>query len=161
MHRELLYSGQAVDSVTSELPSYSFNSLSVRNFELESGNFVDATDAVYSNSVIDVECMDGHCNKRISTAGPEWSAGRPGHTPIRRDFACVSQLEDRCAGPERSAGRPSHRLFGARLPACTSNGAGMHRPIWHRCANSSTSYGPQCPYNSNCISIYTVQATPA
>ena len=25
------------------------------------------------------------CNKRISYAGPEWSAGRPGHTPTRRD----------------------------------------------------------------------------
>ena len=104
--------------VTSETP-YSFNSLSVQNFELESGNFVDATDAVYSNSVRDVECMDGHCNKRISTAGPEWSAGRPGHTPTRRDFACVSQLEDSRAGQEWSAGRPGLRPFGARLPACT------------------------------------------
>ena len=119
--QKLLYSGQAVDSVTSELPSYSLNSLSVRNFELESVHLVDAPDAVYNRTnVKDVECTVEHCNKRISTAGQEWSAGRPGHTPIRRDFACVSQLEDRCAGPEWSAGRPSHRLFGARLPACTS-----------------------------------------
>ena len=119
--QKLMYSGRAVESVTSELPSYSLNSLSVRNFELESGNFVDATDAVYSNSVIDVECMEGHCNKRISTAGPEWSAGRPGHTPTRRYFACVSQLEDSRAGQEWSAGRPGLRPFGARLPACTSS----------------------------------------
>ena len=97
--QELLYSGQAVDSVTSELPSYSLNSLSVRNFELESVHLVDAPDAVYNRTnVKDVECTKDICNKRISTAGPEWSAGRPGHTPIRRDFACVSQLEDSRAG---------------------------------------------------------------
>ena len=103
---------------TSETP-YSFNSLSVQNFELESGNFVDANDALYIKDLKDVECTVGHCNKRISTAEPEWSAGRPGHTPIRRDFACVSQLEDSRAGQEWSAGRPGLRPFGARLLACT------------------------------------------
>ena len=36
--------------------------------------------------VNDVDCTDFEiCNKRISYAGPERSAGRPGHTPIRRD----------------------------------------------------------------------------
>ena len=117
--QKLLYSGQAVDSVTSELPSYSLHSLSVRNFELESGNFVDANNAMYIKNLKDVECTVGHCNKRISTAGSEWSAGRPGHTPTRRDVACVSQLEDSRAGQEWSAGRPGLRPFGARLPACT------------------------------------------
>ena len=43
-------------------------------------------DAMYDEYVKDVACMDFQkCNKRISYAGPEWSAGRPGHTPIRRD----------------------------------------------------------------------------
>ena len=42
-------------------------------------------DAMYDEHVKDVACMDfQNCNKRISYAGPERSAGRPGHTPIRR-----------------------------------------------------------------------------
>ena len=41
---------------------------------------------------------DVNCNKRISNAGPEWSAGRPGHTPTRRELACGKHIEDRCAG---------------------------------------------------------------
>ena len=41
---------------------------------------------------------DSICNKRISYAGPEWSAGRPGHTPTRREFACDKHVEDSCAG---------------------------------------------------------------
>ena len=61
---------------------------------------------------------DSICNKRISYAGPERSAGRPGHTPTRRIFACDKHVEDSCAGQEWSAGRPSHRLFGARTAAC-------------------------------------------
>ena len=38
-------------------------------------------DALYSSDVNDVACTDGHCNKRISVAGQEWSAGRPGNRP--------------------------------------------------------------------------------
>ena len=37
---------------------------------------------------------DQICNKRISYAGPEWSAGRPGHTPTRRILACGKLVED-------------------------------------------------------------------
>ena len=61
---------------------------------------------------------DSNCNKRISYAGPERSAGRPGHTPTRRIFACDENIEDSCVGQDWSAGRPSHRLFGARTAAC-------------------------------------------
>ena len=61
---------------------------------------------------------DLNCNKRISHAGPERSAGRPGHTPTRRILACDEHIEDSCAGQDWSAGRPSHRLFGARTAAC-------------------------------------------
>ena len=43
---------------------------------------------------------DFKCNKRISYAGPEWSAGRPGHTPTRRILACDEHLEDSCAGQD-------------------------------------------------------------
>ena len=50
-----------------------------------------------------------NCNKRISDAGPERSAGRPGHTPIRRDLACGKTIEDSCAGQDWSAGRPGNR----------------------------------------------------
>ena len=60
------------------------------------------------------------CNKRISYAGPEWSAGRPGHTPTRREIACVKLVEDSCAGQDWSAGRPGNRPFGARTATCLS-----------------------------------------
>ena len=77
--------------------------------------------ALYYNgeSVKDVACMDPNF-KRISNAGPEWSAGRPGHTPIRRILACDKTIEDSCAGQDWSAGRPGNRPFGARSAACPS-----------------------------------------
>ena len=48
------------------------------------GTGVVSDDAVYISNVNDVACMNVPCNKRISDAGPERSAGRPGHTPTRR-----------------------------------------------------------------------------
>ena len=60
------------------------------------------------------------CNKRISCAGPERSAGRPGHTPIRRRLACGKLVEDSYAGQDWSAGRPGNRPFGASSAACLS-----------------------------------------
>ena len=77
--------------------------------------------ALYYNgeSVKDVACMDPNF-KRISNAGPEWSAGRPGHTPTRRILACDKTIEDSCAGQDWSAGRPGNRPFGARSAACPS-----------------------------------------
>ena len=80
------------------------------HYMLESGIGVSGGDSLLYS--------DPNCNKRISYAGPEWSAGRPGHTPTRRILACDEHLEDSCAGQDWSAGRPSHRLFGARTAAC-------------------------------------------
>ena len=79
------------------------------HYELESG--VVGGESLYG---------DFKCNKRISNAGPDWSAGRPGHTPTRREFACVKHVEDSCAGPDWSAGRPGTMPFGARTAACLS-----------------------------------------
>ena len=80
------------------------------HYMLEPGVGVSGGDSLlYSDQI---------CNKRISYAGPERSAGRPGHTPTRRIFACDENIEDSCAGQDWSAGRPSHRLFGARTAAC-------------------------------------------
>ena len=80
------------------------------HYLLEPGVGVNGGDlSLYSDQI---------CNKRISYAGPERSAGRPGHTPTRRIFACDENVEDSCAGQDWSAGRPSHRLFGARTAAC-------------------------------------------
>ena len=86
---------------------------------LESGVVDD--DALYSSNVNDVACTDDPCNKRISYAGPEWSAGRPGHTPTRRRLACEKTIEDSCAGQDWSAGRPGNRPFGASSAACPSS----------------------------------------
>ena len=86
---------------------------------LEPGVTID--DALYISDVNDVACTDDSCNKRISDAGPERSAGRPGHTPIRRELACEKTIEDSCAGQDWSAGRPGNRPFGASSAACPSH----------------------------------------
>ena len=78
-------------------------------------------DALYYNDVNDVACTDSICNKRISDAGPERSAGRPGHTPSRRELACDKTIEDSCAGQDWSAGRPGIRPFGASSASCPSH----------------------------------------
>ena len=47
-------------------------------YKLETG----ADDALYINDLNEVACTIEKCNKRISNAGQEWSAGRPGNRPI-------------------------------------------------------------------------------
>ena len=76
-----------------------------------------------NGAIVDGETLydDFKCNKRISNAGPEWSAGRPGHTPTRRNLACEKTIEDSCAGQDWSAGRPGNRPFGASSAACPSH----------------------------------------
>ena len=86
---------------------------------LETGAVVD--DALYENDVNDVACTDSICNKRISDAGPEWSAGRPGHTPSRQELACEKTIEDSCAGQDWLAGRPGNRPFGTSSATCPSS----------------------------------------
>ena len=125
-------SGDCVDPVVSEFRSQFFSHfLSAYPpdiLELQSGGNVQYLlgtgaifdDALYYHNVNDVACMDGPCNKRISVAGPERSAGRPGHTPIRRELACGKTIEDSCAGQDWSAGRPGNRPFGASSAACPS-----------------------------------------
>ena len=83
---------------------------------LEPGAIDD--DALYINDVNDVACTDGNCNKRISVAGPERSAGRPGHMPTRRNLACRKNIEDSCMGQDWSAGRPGIRPFAASSATC-------------------------------------------
>ena len=90
------------------------------HYMLGSGTGVDDCDAMYNMYVKDVACTESSCNKRISYAGPEWSAGRPGHTPTRRDIACGNIIEDSCAGQDWSAGRPGNRPFGASTAPCLS-----------------------------------------
>ena len=81
------------------------------NYSLDSGVNVGGGDSLYT---------DFKCNKRISCAGPETSAGRPGHTPTRRRLACRKLIEDSYAGQDWSAGRPGNRPFGASSAACLS-----------------------------------------
>ena len=123
-------SGRVINPVVFENSSPFFHSFSVSSSDilqqsvepvhylLETGASVD--DALYSMGVKDVACMLENCNKRISDAGPERSAGRPGHTPSRRNLACGKTIEDSCAGPDWSAGRPGIMPFGARSAACPS-----------------------------------------
>ena len=85
---------------------------------------------------------DFNCNKRISCAGPERSAGRPGHTPTRRILECDENIEDSCAGQDWSAGRPSHRLFGARTAACLPHQAACNSGPYG--SASQQSHDPGC-----------------
>ena len=127
-------SGTCVEPVTSESCSSlfvdnSFSASPVDILSLQSAGPVHYTlgtgaigdDALYTVDVEDVACTLNNCNKRISNAGPERSAGRPGHTPIRRTLACEQNIEDRCAGQDWSAGRPDLTSFGASSAACPSS----------------------------------------
>ena len=72
----------------------SVQSVGNSNFELGTG---DLTDAVYYSNVNEVTCSKDICNKRISYAGQDWSAGRLGNRPIgATDAARNSQT---CLGP--------------------------------------------------------------
>ena len=114
---------------TSQFIPYSFsatsadilNQQSVEPVQYSLGTGANCDDALYTMYVKDVACTESSCNKRISYAGPEWSAGRPGHTPIRRILACEKHIEDSCAGQDWSAGRPGNRPFGASSAACPSS----------------------------------------
>ena len=104
----IVTSGDCVEPVSSRLqPTFFPYSLSISrtdvlnlqsvgnvHYELEIG--VD-DDALYISNVNDVACTNKICNKRISTAGQEWSVGRPGNRPIgARDAARNPQT---CLGP--------------------------------------------------------------
>ena len=130
-----------MEPVTSEICSSffvdnSFFASPVDILSLQSGGLVHHTlrtgaivgDAMYEQDVNDVDCTDRNYNKRISYAGPERSAGRPGHTPIRRDLACEKTIEDSCAGQDWSAGRPGNRPFGASSVTCPSHIAACSGP---------------------------------
>ena len=54
-------------------------------------------DAMYNNDVNEVACTLENCNKRISVAGQEWSAGRPGNRP--RGAREAAQNTQTCLGP--------------------------------------------------------------
>ena len=125
-------SRNVVEPVASDIhPLFFPNSLSVSPLDIlelqSNGNVqnllgigVAIDDALYSINVNNVAYTDGTCNKRISDAGPERLAGRPGRTPSRRELACGKTIEDSCAGQDWSAGRPGNRPFGASSAACPS-----------------------------------------
>ena len=90
----ILYSRRVDQPVSSRIcHSLFLNSLSVSALDIlksqSSGvvqNFLEPgavyNDALYISDVNDVACMDGPCNKRISDAGPERSAGATGHQAL-------------------------------------------------------------------------------
>ena len=85
-----------------------FNSLSVSApdiLRVQSGGPVQYSlgtgaigdDAMYNMYVKDVACTESSCNKRISYAGQEWSAGRPGNRPTGASEA--ARNTETCLGP--------------------------------------------------------------
>ena len=100
-------SGDCVEPISSGTHPTFFYSLSVSpidilklqsignvHYELETG--VD-DDLLYINGLNEVACTIEKCNKRISCAGSERSAGRPGKRPIGAREA--TQNTQTCLGP--------------------------------------------------------------
>ena len=90
----------SVNPVAIDQSSQFLNSFSARpsdNFAMQS---VGNVQYQLESGVHGGECLYGDlkCKKRIRYAGPERSAGRPGHTPTRRIFACDKHVEDSCVG---------------------------------------------------------------
>ena len=110
-----------VHNCFSASPSEVLNLQSVGHVHYWLGTGVVGHDAMYDENVKDVACTIKSCNKRISKAGPDWSVGPLGHTPIRRELACGKLIEDRCAGQDWSVGQPGLTPFGASSAACPSS----------------------------------------
>ena len=74
------------------------------HYKLETGAVND--DALYYGDLNEMACTNETCNKRISNAGQEWSAGRPGNRPIGARTA--ARNSETCLGPyaTRSAVQP-------------------------------------------------------
>ena len=130
----MLSEGVAEDLVPtkSENEPTFFNSLSVSApdiLESQSGGPVPNLlepgvddDALYSMNVNDVACTDGTCNKRISCAGQEWSAGRPGNRPIgasdaaRNSETCLGHYATRTVQPHMGCNTREDQASSRRLP---------------------------------------------
>ena len=89
-------------------PTDILTSQSVGNVHYLLGTGANMNDALYDCDLYDVACMENNCNKRINVAGPERSAGRPGHMPKgARSAACLSSYTA-CIGPYGTASRQLH-----------------------------------------------------
>ena len=119
----ILYSGNVVNPVVSGNGSQFFvhNSLSASSsdiLELQSvepvhyllGTGASDDDALYTVDVKDVACTKKSCNKRISCAGPDWSAGRPGLTPFGASSATCPSSQTACIGPYGTAFVQPHHM---------------------------------------------------
>ena len=109
--QEILQRNDAVNDsplVTENETALILNSLSVSAPDIldsQSGGIVSnllnsgvvEDNALYVSNVNDVACTDDICNKRISCAGQEWSAGRPGNRPIGASDA--ARNSETCLGP--------------------------------------------------------------
>ena len=86
-------------------PTFFEHSLSVNNFELGTG---DLNDALYISDVNDVACINDLNCKRISVAGQERSAGRPGNRPLGARKA--ARNAETCLGPYATRTVQSHHM---------------------------------------------------
>ena len=64
-------------------------------------------DAMYNDDVNEVTCMERNICKRISNAGQEWSAGRPGNRPMIIGARTAARNSDTCLGPYATRAIPS------------------------------------------------------
>ena len=78
------------------------------HYSLGTGAVLD--DALYDNDVNDVACTNEKCNKRISNAGPDWSAGQTGLTPFGASSAACPSSHTACIGPYGTAATQPHYM---------------------------------------------------
>ena len=158
-------SGDCVELVASGIrPQFFHNSLSVSPpdiLELQSSgvvqNFLEtgavSDDALYISNLNDVACTNESCNKRISNAGQEWSAGPPGNRPIgariaaRNSETCLRPYATRdclqphtghnTRGPRQASSRP--RQEDQDQPTIQLNASSSRRsPAAEDCASPTT-----------------------
>ena len=141
-------SENSVNPIAIDHSSQFFNSFSASpsdNFAVQSVGHVHYE---LDSGVVGGESLYGDfkCNKRISNAGPDWSAGRPGTMPFgARTAACLSP-QTACIGPYGTAAlqqrNTGHNTREESLVASTTSPpAGLPRPYITNQPTASTSGG--------------------
>ena len=102
---------------------------------LETGVVTD--DALYISHLNDVACTDGNCNKRISCAGQEWSAGRPGNRPTGASEA--ARNTETCLGPYATRTVQPHAGCNTREEQASSR---PRQEVQDQCTSQQTTASP-------------------
>ena len=103
--QEIVDSGTCFRPVPFENSSPFFNSFSANPSDTFPLQFVGPVHYVLESGDVGGDSLysDLTCNKRISNAGPDWSAGRPGNRPFGASTAACLSPQTACIGPYGTA----------------------------------------------------------